>query len=305
MEQICRIRSAGCERFKNVGTPMRHSRTTLVSLIGAAVLAILAAPVRADSRPPAPVAPPPHYADLADLADAAPLIARVQLRKITALEPGRAVNVRPGWGRFYLEARTQEVIFGRVALGEAVRFLADLPLDAKGKPPALKKKSVLLFARPVPARPGELQLIAPDAMLPWDGAVDARVRGILGELNAPSAPQKIRGVREAIHVPGNLAGEGETQIFLATADGEPAAMTVRRSPGRDPEWSVSFSEVVGEAGQAPAPDTLAWYRLACFLPGGLPAGTNVSGSPRDRTQALADYRFVLARLGPCLRDRGQ
>jgi hypothetical protein len=257
----------------------------------------------ADSRQPTPSAPPPSYADLADLADASPLVARVQLRKLTPLEPGQATGVRPGWGRFYIEAKTQEVIFGRVALGEAVRFLADLPLGPKGKPPSLKKKSVLLFAQPVPGRPGELQLVAPDAMLVWDPGLDARLRAVLGELNAPGAPQRIRGVREAIHVPGNLAGEGETQLFLATADGEPAAITVRRAPGRAPEWSVSFSEVVGEAGKAPPADTLAWYRLACFLPASLPAGTNVSGSSRDRAQALGDYRFVLSQLGPCPRTR--
>lgn len=257
----------------------------------------------ADSRQPAPVAPPPSYADLADLADASPLVARVQLRKLTPLEPGRAQNVRPGWGRFYVEAKTQEVIFGRVALGEAVQFLADLPLNPKGKPPPLKKKSVLLFAQPVPSRPGALQLVAPDAMLVWDAGLDARVRAVLGELNAPGAPQPIRGVREAIHVPGNLAGEGETQLFLATADGEPAAITVRRAPGRAPEWSVSFSEVVGEAGDVPKPDTLRWYRLACFLPAGAAQRTNVLGTPRERTQALADLRFVLGELGPCPRTR--
>lgn len=257
----------------------------------------------ADSRPQVVAAPPPSYADLADLADASPLVARVQLRKLTPLEPGRAQNVRPGWGRFYVEAKTQEVIFGRVALGEAVQFLADLPLNTKGKPPPLKKKSVLLFAQPVPSRPGALQLVAPDAMLVWDAGLDAQVRAVLGELNAPGAPQRIRGVREAIHVPGNLAGEGETQLFLATADGEPAAITVRRVPGRAPEWSVSFSEVVGEAGKAPPADTLAWYRLACFLPANLPAGANVSGSTRDRAAALSDYRYVLTQLGPCPRTR--
>lgn len=284
---------------------MRLSRNVTSVLFGAALLALASQPLGADSRQPAPPVPQPHYADLADLADAAPLIARVQPRGLAALEPARAANLRQGWGRFYVEAKTQEVIFGRIALGEAVRFLVDLPLDAKGKPPQFKKKSVLLFARPVPARPGELQLVAPDAMLLWDAALDVRLRAILAEFNAPGAPQKIRGVREAIHVPGNLAGEGETQIFLATADGEPAAITVRRVPGQSPVWSVSFSEVVGEAGKVPPPDSLAWYRLACFLPAGLPAGTNVSGSPRDRAQALADYRYILDRLGPCQRRREQ
>lgn len=284
---------------------MQMSRNVTSVLIGTALLALASQPLRADSRQPAPVVAQPYYADLADLTEAAPLIARVQVRGLVALDPARAVNVRPGWGRFYAEGKTQEVTFGQVVLGEAVRFLVDLPLDARGKPPQLKKKSVLLFARPVPARPGELQLVAPDAMLLWDVALDARVRALLAEFNAPGAPRKILGVREAIHVPGNLAGEGETQIFLATADGEPAALTVRRVPGQAPNWSVSFSEVVGEAGRVPPPDSLAWYRLACFLPPSLPATANVSGSSRDRAQALTDYRYVLGQLGACARNRTQ
>src|SRR3546814_1145016 len=38
---------------------------------------------------------------------------------------------------------------------------------------------------------------------------------------AADAPPVITGVGCAFHVPGSLPGEGETQIFLATADGSP------------------------------------------------------------------------------------
>ena len=293
------------ERFKNVGTTMKSIDLARLSL--ASLVLAIAAPQQtlADSRQSAPVSPPPSYADLADLADAAPLVAKAQVRKVTPIEPARARNVRPGHGRFLVEARTQEVLFGRVSLGEALKYLVDLPLDAKGKPANLKKRSVLLFARPVPARPGELQLVAPDAQLVWDAPLDGRMRALIGELTAPGAAQRINGVREAIHVPGNLTGEGETQLFLATADGEPAAITVRRSPGQPPAWGVSFSEVVGESGAVPQRDTLAWYRLACFLPATLPSGVNLSGSQADRLQAGTDYRFVMAQLGPCPRIRAQ
>lgn len=283
---------------------MMHLRTLSSTLAAVLLTSLSTVPARADSRPvPPPASALLTYADLADLADAAPLVIRAQPRKIIMVEPKRARGLRPGWGRFYVEARTEAVIAGTQPLGEALRYLVDLPLDPKGKPPAFKKKSVVLFARTVPGRPGELQLVRPDAQLLWDVPLDARLRGVLKELYAPAAPHKVTGVREAIHVSGDLAGEGESQLFLATAAGEPAALTVQRRPGQAPVWSVSFSEVVaGEAG-APPPDSLAWYRLACFLPGELPAAANISPSAADRAAAMRDYRFVMDQLGPCRRSR--
>lgn len=248
------------------------------------------------------VAAEPAYADLVDLAEAAPLVIRAQPRKLAAVEAARAPGLRPGWGRFYIEARTEAVIFGRSGLGEQLRYLVDLPLDPKGKPPAIKKRSMVLFARAVPARPGELQLVAPDAQVAWNEPLDARLRAILAELTGPGAPLKVTGVREALFVPGNLAGESETQLFLATANDQPAAITVVRRPGAAPRWTVSFSDVVGEAA-APPRETLAWYRLACFLPPVLPAGTASAGSAADRAAAARDYRFVIAQLGACGRTR--
>ncbi len=245
----------------------------------------------------------PSYADLADLADSTPLVIRASPRKLTALEPERARGVRPGWGRYYVEAKTEALIAGSGSLGQALRYLVDLPLDAKGKPPKLRKKSVVLFARAVPGRIGELQLIAPDAQLLWDPALDARLRGVLGEFYAADAPGRIVGVREAIFVAGTLADEGETQLFLTTANGEPAALTVARKPGQPPRWGVSFSELVAAEGAVPPRDTLAWYRLACFLPRELPRATAVLGSAAERAAAARDYRFVIEQLGPCPRTR--
>lgn len=271
-------------------------------LAGSLVLAV-AAHSPADSQPVPPQAAVLTYADLADLADGAPMVIKAQIRKIVAVEPERARGLRPGWARFYVEARTEALISGKVPIGEALRYLVDLRLDAKGRPPALKKKSVVLFARPVAGRPSEIQLVAPDAQALWNPALDQRVRSLLGELLTPGAPHKVSGVREAIHVGGNLAGEGETQLFLSTVNGEPAAITVTRQPGQAPRWTASFSEVVGNAAAAPAHESLAWYRLACFLPSLLPAGASVSESPVDRAAAGVDYRFVMSELGACPRTR--
>jgi hypothetical protein len=267
---------------------------------GLALLAV-GANLGADSLPP----PPPSYADLADLADSAPLVIRAQPRKLVRVEPERARGVRGGWGRFYVEAKTEALIAGTGTLGQQLRYLADLPLDPKGKPPKFKKKSVVVFARAVPGRAGELQLVASDAQLLWDLTLDTRLRGFLSELFAPNAPQRIAAVREAIFVPGTLAGESETQLFLTTANGEPAALTVARKPGQPPRWGVSFSELVAAEGAVPPRDTLAWYRLACFLPGELPRATTVLGSAAERAAAARDYRFVMEALGPCPRTRGQ
>ncbi len=269
--------------------------------IAASLIAI--APASADSRTTAPVLPAATYADLADLADGAPLVIRVQPRKLVQVEAERARGVRAGSGRFYIEARVEALVSGGGLMGDQVRYLVDLPLDAKGKPPAIKKKSVVIFARAVAARPGELQLVAPDGQLLWDPALDGRLRGVLGELLASNAPGRVTGVREAIHVSGTLAGEGETQLFLTTASGDPAAVTIARAPGQPPRISVSFSELVEASSGTPPRDSLGWYRLACFLAPTLPTGANISGTPTDRNAAGADYRTLLEQLGPCPRNR--
>ncbi|MCA1662330.1 MAG: hypothetical protein LC648_09345 [Novosphingobium sp.] len=255
------------------------------------------------AAPPAAVAASgPTYADLADLADKAPLVARVQLREVVRLKPEQTPGLRAGTARIFVKARTRAVLVGE-ALGESVGYLADVPLDAKGKLPKLKKREALIFARPVAGRPGELQLVAPDAQLAWEPALEARVRGILTELVAAGAPPRVTGVREVSFVPGNLVDEGETQIFLATADGDPVSISVLRRPGQAPTWGVAFGEIVDQAARPPARDTLAWYRLACFLPAALTTATMLSGDGSARRAAAEDYRYVRGQLGACPRTR--
>lgn len=280
---------------------------TLPILLLAAVT--LAGPALHAAQPPAtpPLAPAVTYADLADLADSAPLVVRAQVRKQVRVEPERASGVRPGWARFYFEAKTVSLLAGNNVIGESLRYLGDLPLDARGKPPAMTKKQVLLFAGMAPSgasggRASELRLVAPDAHVPWDPASEAKLRAILPELLDAGAPPRITGVREAINVAGELADQSETQIFLAARDSGAAAISVARRPGAPPVWGVSFSEAA-EGGKAPPRETLRWYRLACFLPPTLPRGTNLSESPGEKAQADADYRLVMGELGPCPRLR--
>jgi hypothetical protein len=253
------------------------------------------------ASPPPSNAPALTYADLADFADAAGVVVHVQVARQIALSPERATNVAPGYTRLYVEAKTKALLTGKAPLGESVRYLVDVPVDAKGKPPKLKKRDFLLFARAVPGRPGELQLTGPTAQVPYDEATAARLRPILAELAAPDAAPAVTGVRDALAVPGTLVGESETQIFLATRTGDPVSLTIVRRPGMEPVWGVSYSEIVDQAARPPASETLAWYRLACFLPPQLPRGANLSQDPASRARAAEDYAYVLDQLGQCPR----
>lgn len=258
-------------------------------------------PVSAAAQPAPGSSPAPTYADIADLSDSAGLVVHVQIARLLRVEHARAPGLQPGYGRFYVEAKTRALLTGGAPLGESVKYLVDLPLDSRGKPPKLKKQDVFLFARAVPGRPGELQLVTPTAQQPWSAAGEARLRSILAALVSPDAPARITGVRELLHVPGTLAGQGETQIFLTTDDGSAASITVRHEPGAPPAWGVSFSELVADVGHPPRRDTLEWYRLACFLPNRPPAAANISQGYAAQRQADADYRMVLGELGVCER----
>lgn len=258
-----------------------------------------AQPVR--GAQPAPAAPEPTYADLAALSDAAPLAVRARVRSQAPVPAARAPGLAPGHARLYVEAQTLALLAGTSALPEQLRYLVDVPLDAKGRAPRLKKQEFVLFARAVAGRAGELQLIAPDAQLAYTPALEARLRPILAGLMAAGAPPRVTGVREALSGAGNLAGESETQIFLQTADGAPAALTVIRRPGMAPRWGVSWTELVDQSARPPRPETIEWFRLACALPPALPASANIAGDPEDRARAAQDYRFVIEQLGPCAR----
>lgn len=271
-----------------------------------AILAVASALcVAAPSRAAAPgTAAAATYADLVGLAEEAPLTIRVKVKDQAVVPADRSPGLATGHARLYVEAQTMALLAGAAALPESLRYLVDVPLDAKGRPPKLRKQEFVLFARPVAGRPGEVQLTGPRAQLAHTPALEARLRPVLAELLAAGAPPRVTGVRDVLSSTGNLAGESETQIFLATAGGEPAALTVTRRPGMAPRWGVSWTELVDQAARAPERDTLAWYRLACALPRTLPPGAHVAADAADRARAAQDYRFAIEQLGPCARNLG-
>lgn len=244
----------------------------------------------------------PSYADLADLADAAPLVAVARIRSIIALPEKAAQNAPTGKKRVYVEADVTSLIRGEGGISPRVRYLYDAPLNARGKLPKLKKAQVILFARPA-GRPGEIQLVASDAQIPATVPSIEQVKVILSELVAPGAPPHIIEPGDAFHVAGTVAGEGETQIFLRTANGDPVSLSVLRRPGQDPKWAVALGEIVDEAARPPAPGSLLWYRLACSLPPALPASSVSALAPADAEAARADYAFIIRSLGNCGRTR--
>jgi len=241
----------------------------------------------------------PRYADVVDRVLGSPTIIDATIRDASRLKPAEAPDLRPGVARFYVVADVLALIRGAPGLPSRVTYLADVPLDGRGKPPKLKKLRVLLFARVVPNRPGEVQLTAPDNQRPWSPELDALVRTIAREVVAKDAPPAITGIGNAFHVAGTLPGEGETQIFLNTEDQRPVSLSILRRPGEERRWAVALSEIVDEAAAAPPRDTLLWYRLACGLPLTLPEQSVAAMEPMDAAAAREDYQFVLRSLGRC------
>lgn len=279
---------------------MPFIRTNLAPAIVLA-LGAMAASAAAQERPHPPT---PSYADLVDLADRTPLVVRAQIRDQAVVEPERAPGLAPGYARLYIEARTSALIAGNAPLGESLRYLVDVPLDAKGKTPKLKKQDVILFARPVSGRPGQIQLVGPSAQLSYDPALEARLRPVLAALVASDAPPRVTGVRDALAVPGTLVGESETQLFLDTENDGPVSLTVTRRPNMAPVWGVSWTEIVDQSARPPQPQSLAWYRLACALPPELPDDASIARDSRSQALAARDYAFVIEQLGPCTRVLG-
>ena len=267
----------------------------------AACCAVLTLASPGESQLPASA---PTYADLADLALAAPVTAQVRLTRSIEIKGERAANVPQSLARFYVEADIVSLIRSAEPLPTRVNYLLDVPRDARGKAPKLRKGSeYILFAAPVRGRPDSLQLISRDAHLPLAPEPAAQVRAILTEAYGADAPPRITGIGRAFHVPGSLPGEGETQIFLQTEDKRPVSLNVLRRPGEQPRWAVALSEIVDEAAAPPRPGSLLWYRLACSLPRGLPRQSLAESDAENAALAARDYGFVLEQLGPCVKTR--
>lgn len=272
----------------------------VLSLLAAATAIAVAVPAAAQIVPvPAVAAPTLPYVQTVDLMLRAPLAIDATVRSAARIRAEEAPGLAAGHQRFYVQADVRALIRGSDGLPSRIGYLVDVPLDARSRPPKLKKARVLLFARAVPGQAGELQLAGRDAQQLWTPALDSQVRRIATELAAGNAPPAITGIGNAFHVPGSLPGEGETQIFVTTGDGRPVSLSILRRPGEQRRWAVALSEIVDEAAGPPARDTLLWYRLACGLPAALPERSVASMGEAEAAAAREDYQFVRDALGPC------
>lgn len=277
----------------------------LAIAIAAATLPVSAneaqnAAIVAENGQASPLAPPTlGYADTVGRVLQSPIIVDATIRSAVRIKGAEAANVATGYARFYIEADIGQLIRAPGPIAARLGWLADVPLDARGRAPQLRKARIIAFARPVSGRTDQIQLISPEAQVPWTAGDDAQIRRIVRDILAADTPPAITGIGNAFHVPGSLPGEGETQVFLQTKSGDPISLLILRRPGEQRRWAVSLGEIVDEAAGPPAKDTLLWYRLACGLPKTLPPTATANEEPARAAIAAEDYAFVVAALGPC------
>jgi hypothetical protein len=288
---------------------MKNYRKTIICVaFGLAAVPSLSGTFAQTTAPQSPSflsATTSSYADIADLVTIAPTIIDLQIRKIRPLPESQTVGVPANVQRALIESDVLSFISGKNVVAGQVRFLLDIPKDARGKIPKLKKQRFLAMGRSVAGRSDMIQLVRPDALIEYSPANDQMIRAVASEAIAANAPQAITGIASAYHNAGTILGEGETQIFLNTANGQPFGLSVVSMPGRDKQWTVSTSEVITQADPAPKRNTLLWYRLACGLPKQLSPALVGSGEgdSAHAAKAQADYAFVIKSLGPCGRTR--
>jgi hypothetical protein len=243
------------------------------------------------------------YADIADLVVIAPLIVDMTVRNVQKLSAEQSVGIPTSLERVLVEADVMALIRGEGGITPRIRFLLDVPKNAKGKIPKLQKQRMYLFGRQVTGRPGEVQLARPNALALYSTTNDALVRAITKEAVQANAPRRIASVSGAFHSAGTVLGEGETQIFLKTDNDQPLSLTILSRPSQQKKWAVSTAEIIDASATAPQRFTLLWYRLACDLPRSLLSDRVEGASNADITRAQADYKFVIESLGPCGRKR--
>ncbi len=268
--------------------------------IGAVALLMAATPVAAAAPLPFGGLPTDYaYVELADMALAARSVAAADIAEAIPVKGSAAAGLPTGQSRYYVQADVRTLISG-AGLPSRISYLIDLPDGEGGKRRKLKGVPVLLLVATVDAA-GQAQLAGPRAQVPRTHDNEARLRSILTGVLASDAPPAITGVARAFHVAGSLPGEGETQIFLRTADRRPISLSVLRRPNEQPRWAVALSELVDDSAAPPPPDSLLWYRLACGLPSQLPDGAVAGLSAEDADAARADYQVVVTGLGACRR----
>ncbi|MBU6208041.1 MAG: hypothetical protein KGQ42_10170, partial [Alphaproteobacteria bacterium] len=227
---------------------------------------------------------------------------KIRVSEVIAVPSGPDHIQNSKFVRRYIEGQIETLIKGPRDVSPLIKMTVELPLDARGKTEKIKKTEQIIFAQSVAGTPNVLQLIAPDAMIDWNAARESRVHGIIAESLGSHSPPRIEGVESAFSAPGNLPGERDTQIFLAT-DSRPVSLSITRKPDEDPQWSVALGELADVGVPPPAHDTLLWYELACNLPETIPDAKLADLDALSAGAVRADYALVRKGLGMCARAR--
>ncbi len=243
------------------------------------------------------------YADIADLVVISPLIVDATVKKATKIPAEQAIGVPANLQRMLIIADVLALVRGNDGIAGQVRFLLDVPKDAKGKTAKLQKRRYFLLGSKAAGLTGTIRLSRPDAVIEWSAANDAMLRAITKEAVVIGAPQPIIGVTSAFHSPGTIIGEGETQIFVEAKGNQIYSLSVFSQPGSARRWAVSTGEVIDESASAPVKNSLLWYRLACGLPQMLDAKLIETNEGESTEKTQDDYRFIATSLGPCDRTR--
>ncbi|WP_448582414.1 hypothetical protein [Thermaurantiacus sp.] len=255
----------------------------------ALLLVALGAPAMAQPAVAPPVAP--SYTDLADLVLASPVIVRATVTRAKRLSRRLAPDVPQGQARHLVEARLVSLLKGEGLVPAGAEWLWQGPAGAA------PTRGVELLAFLVPAEGGKpdirpYRLVAVSGQLRHSDTLEARVRAILADAHTRGIP-RVTGVRSGFHVPGTIAGESESQFFLAAASGGPFTLVVLRRPGAAPLVKVATSDLIDESAAPVTPETLLWRTLACDLPAALP-GTLASDPGLAR-----DWMAARAAIGAC------
>lgn len=238
----------------------------------------------------------PGYVDLVDLTAAAPVIVQATIARAERLSDRDSPGLAKGHARLLVTAAVEAAIVAPAAIPAQLAWLWDAPLDARGKLAKRKNLAVLAWIA-VPTPDGKTRLLAPNAQQAWTLALDAQVRAIATQVKSGEAPV-ITGVTNGFRADGTVAGESESQFFLAAADGGGATMVVTTRPGTPRRVALSRGDVIDESAAPVRPNTLLWYRLVCTLPATLPSAAGGA----DPALA-ADWAAAIASLGPCERRK--
>lgn len=232
------------------------------------------------------------YADVAELALASPVIVRAGITRADRVRGPAAEGVAAGRMRLLVTAAVSNVLIAPGAMAGTLQWLWDAPIDARGRPPSAKGLDVIAFVA-APGNGGATRLASRRGQQPYDLALVDRVRAIASEARSGIIPV-VRGVANGFRADGTIPGESESQFFLTTADGKPATLVVQNRPGEVRRVLVAQGDIIDDSARRVAPESLLWYRLACFLPRTLPAAAGGSDPALSR-----DWRDAMASLGPC------